>query len=209
MSRISPLFKPAEFLDTTQAATLGVATEGAIFLLLLVPLLRPLGVLVGVGLHATLGFAGFQQFAIMFPMLLLFLRSVPHPAAPVARLGARLPAGLQIDAIQGDFVEIVGSSSPAWPVGARMPRLAMRKALRNARMKGTTPRSLTDQGTSVTQMACAHHSPASPGASPPSLPMTPARPSASSRRVSGLSGGLPLLACASDAADYSRRRTSN
>ncbi len=256
LGRIHPLIRPEEFLTRSQASTLGVLTEGAIFVLLLFPWTRLVAVVLGIGLHFTLGFAGFQQFAIMFPMLLLFLRSVPHPSAPVARVVARLPgwtrpaslllvpaivafltwgetiarnptvrdswwlvlgafmavevlrrvrahgladvgrvplfdvrlrdtvapvafavwcfvpyfgitshpcmtmysrlsvhsgvsnhlfvpAGLQIDAIQGDFVEITESTSKDFPVGARIPRLALRKAIATATGRGEAPKRVT------------------------------------------------------------------
>ncbi len=256
MNRISPLLDASAFLTKSQAATLGVVTEGVIFALLLVPRTRIVAVALGIGLHGALGFAGFQQFAIMFPMLLLFLRSVPHPAPAVAsrlagaptwlrpaslllvpaavafltwgetiartatvrdtwwialvgvasfEVGRRVrahgladvgdvplfrmrpahavapvlfaawcfvpylgitshpcmtmyselkvhsgitnhlfvPAGLQIDAIQGDFVEITESTSKRYPVGAHVPRLALRKALYTARLRGKAPRRVS------------------------------------------------------------------
>ncbi len=252
LGRIHPLINPEDFLTRTQASTLGVVAEGLIFAFLFIPRTRLLAVLMSVALHFTLGFAGFQQFAIMFPMGLLFLRSVPHPSGPARRLMDRLPAwsgraawllvpavvafltwgetiarnprvrdswwlvlgafmafeiarrvrahglgsigdvplfdlrlrdavapalfalwcfvpyfgvtshpcmtmysrlavhsgtsnhlfipaGLQIDAIQGDLVEITASSSPDFPVGGMVPRLALRKAIRTAVGRGKAP----------------------------------------------------------------------
>jgi hypothetical protein len=63
-----------------------------------------------------------------------------------------MPAGLQIDAIQGDLVEITASTSRAFPQGAKVPRLGLRKAIHKARLRGTTPRrvSWTVDGVEVT-----------------------------------------------------------
>jgi hypothetical protein len=259
--------KPGEMLDRMPllghfayggyAAHVGLALELLAFGLLLVPRLRLLGVLTAFGLHFGLGWIGFRQFTIMFPLLLLFLlpspgrvphlperlhRVLPWVAVPgmvvylnwnetapvgeefltflfalaaiafsidVARrvwahgvfgagrtrlfAGPRIgllapvlfaawcfmpylgitthpcmtmyshlsvhsgrtnhffvPASLQIDAIQDDLVEIIETSSPRkYPMGAKMPRLALRKLIHVDRLRGKAPRRVvwrTDTG---------------------------------------------------------------
>ena len=229
------------------AGHLGLATEAAAFVFLLAPRLRLLGVITAFALHFGLGWIGFRQFAIMFPLLLLFLKpaegALPRLPAAVARwapwivvptavtwlrwnetarigddlftalfvgsaavflaeIGRRvrrfgplgvgrplalprridlvlpaifvvwcfmpylgvtthpcmtmyshlsvhsgktnhyfIPAGLQIDAIQGDLVTIVGTTDPKhYPMGAVLPRRALRKALHVDRLRGDAPR---------------------------------------------------------------------
>jgi hypothetical protein len=63
----------------------GIGMEAVIFGLLLVRRLRVLGVLVAFALHFGLGWIGFRQFLIMFPLLLLFVRpTTPLPPLPQA-----------------------------------------------------------------------------------------------------------------------------
>jgi hypothetical protein len=54
-----------------------------------------------------------------------------------------VPAGLQIDWIQGDLVEISASTSPRFPVGAKLPRLALRKAIRHEVLNRRAPREVS------------------------------------------------------------------
>jgi hypothetical protein len=52
-----------------------------------------------------------------------------------------VPASLQIDAIQSDLVRITSSSSPKrYPLGGKIPRLALRKQLTVDRMRGRAPK---------------------------------------------------------------------
>ena len=75
---------------TKNAAALGVATEALIGALLVVPRTRSLAVMIAAGLHGTLGYGGYSQFAFLFSIYLLFL----WPAAGsllVRRWGSIIP----------------------------------------------------------------------------------------------------------------------
>ncbi|MDG1484607.1 MAG: hypothetical protein P8R54_33780 [Myxococcota bacterium] len=69
-------------------AALSVGVEAMIFLALLLPALRPAGAILSFLLHSTLGYAGFTQFYLTFPLLLSFL----PPAATRLPTAADLPA---------------------------------------------------------------------------------------------------------------------
>ena len=69
-------------------AVLSVGVEAMIFLALLLPALRPAGAVLSFLLHSTLGYAGFTQFYLIFPLLLPFL----PPAATRLPTAADLPA---------------------------------------------------------------------------------------------------------------------
>jgi len=52
-----------------------------------------------------------------------------------------VPAALQIDAIHGDMVKIIGTSSPRrFPLAAEVPRLSLRKQIAVTRLRGKPPR---------------------------------------------------------------------
>jgi hypothetical protein len=261
LNRISPLLDADAFVTAQQASAAGVITEGLIFLFLLIPATRLLAVLLGIGLHFTLGLAGFQQFSIMFPLLLLFGPALPRRAprwsewpgallvVPVAlalltwaepvmrnatvrdtwwwllgaavvwRVGKRVrafgvvgfgalppwdwrkqivpavfaawcfvpflgitshpcmtmysslsvhsgrsnhwfvPAALQIDAIQRDFVRITDSSTSAFPEGQRVPRRGLRKQIRTARLRGKAPARVSWERDGVVKTATDGHLP--------------------------------------------------
>jgi len=62
---------------TAWEAHIGIGIEVVAFFLLAIPRLRLAGVLTAFALHFGLGWVGFRQFLIMFPLLLLFLRPAP------------------------------------------------------------------------------------------------------------------------------------